>query len=196
MRDKVLAVFQTYSEGGSCRRAREQHEITSAAFYKTLADNPDLDTQYRTIQAARADMSVDRMLELANDCVKSPEQLIESIAEWRGEGLTEDQITVLMRPVDPRHVRVAMDGLRATAEMYDRKRYGQRVAIDTEIKVSLTEAIEQGKQRALRPPCDPALITDAEYTVIPSTCDARASDKQSEESALPAPPAPIDPFEP
>lgn len=192
MRDKVLAVLALFAEGGSCRKARERVGISSAKFYEILNSDSAIDAQYRGIQASRADMSVDRMHELAEEVCEPVEMLIERFVKAKADGLTDEQIAVLIEPRDPRCVRVAMDGLRAAASLYDRKRYGDKITLEHETKVSIIDAIAVAKARALRPPCDLAPVIDAEYTMITDASHAPASDKQSDAHAA----ALIDPFAP
>ena len=68
-----------------------------------------------------------------------------------------------------------------------------KLEVKIEEQVDLAGALAEARARAtLRPICDPAQITDAEYTAGTSTCDAGATDCQSV-AALPAPPGPRSP---
>jgi len=196
MRDKVLAVLALFAEGGSCRKAREQVGISSAKFYEIVNSDSAIEAQYRGIQASRADMSVDRMHELAEEICQPVEILVETFAKAKASGLTDEQIAVLIEPRDPRCVRVAMDGLRAAAGLYDRKRYGDKITLEHEAKVSLTDAIHEARTRALRPPCDPANVIDAEYTAITDASPSQSSDCLSDAPAKGPGDDEIDPFAP
>lgn len=196
MRDKVLAVLALFAEGGSCRKAREQVGISSAKFYEIVNSDSVIEAQYRGIQASRADMSVDRMHELAEEICQPVEMLIERFVKAKADGLTDEQIAVLIEPRDPRCVRVAMDGLRAAAGLYDRKRYGDKITLEHEARVSIIDAIAVAKARSLRPPCDPAQVIDAEYTMITAASHAKTSDCLSEVQAAAPSDDEIDPFAP
>lgn len=174
MRNKVLAVFETYAEGLSIRKSREQHGLRAADFYKTLHDNPDLATRYRFIQKSRADMCIDRAQEIADDCAT-----------------VRDPFDVLLgteKPApDPRLARVAIDGLRGIGGVYDSERFGTKLAIEHDVKPNLVEAIQAGRSRAALPSRDLHPVIDVQAIDITPMLTSPATDMQSEAEE-------IDPF--
>lgn len=174
MRNKVLAVFETYAEGPSIRKSRELHKVSASDFYKTLHANPDLALQYRFIQKSRADMCVDRAQEIADDCatVRDPVDVL---------------LGTVKPPPDPRLARVAIDGLRGIGGVYDRERFGDKLAIEHDVKPNLIDAIQAGRSRALLPSRDLHPIINVQAVDITPLLPASATDMQSEEGD-------IDPF--
>lgn len=166
MRDKVLAAIALYAEGGSIGQHLDTIGLSRADFYGHKRKNPELQALYLEVQEARADMMVDEAYLLGTD-----------------------------KDLNPQVARVQAEIRLKIAAAFDRRRFGERVQLDTEIKVSLTQAIEEGRRRALRPPCDPATILDAEYTMITDASTPKASDKQSEQPKKAGDPPMLDPFE-
>lgn len=162
LRNKVLAFFARYAEGGTAREAREQCGLTGTDFYKALRQDAELETLYREIQRNRADMMVDEAYALSTDTDILPQAARERSA-----------------------IRVKIAGL------YDRKRYGDKIQLEVDTGPSLTAAIQAAKQRALQPPCDLAQVTDAEYRTISPLIEHDATDKQSVPAVSP-PPNPFD----
>lgn len=123
-------------------------------FYKTLRDNPDIDDLYREIQRNRADMMVDEAYSLSDDASLNPQAARERSA-----------------------IRLKIAGL------YDRKRYGEKVALEIDAGPNLVEAIEAAKRRVLPPPRDLSQTIDAEYTALEPSNTQGATDTQSDEPA-------------
>lgn len=147
MRDKVLAAIAMYAEGGSIGQHLDAIGLSRADFYSFKRKNPELHTLYLEVQEARADMMVDEAYVLGTD-----------------------------KELNPQVARVQAEIRLKIAAAFDRRRFGERVALETEVKVSLTQALEDARARALRPPCDPANIIDAEYTAITDASHSQTSD--------------------
>lgn len=168
MRDKVLAAIELYASGGTITKAIAEAGLRSVTpFYATIRKDAEVMALYEAAIKTRSYVMLDEAYELGSD-----------------------------KDLDAKKARAQSEIRFKIANLTNPDRFGDRLKLEHEVRPSLIQAIDQGKARALRPQCDPALITDAEYTVIPSTCDVQASDMQSDEAALPAPHAPIDPFEP
>lgn len=169
MRNRVLAFFAVYAEGGTAREARDACGITGTDFYKTLRQNPDLDELYREIQRNRADMMVDEAYALSTDTSILPQAARERSA-----------------------IRVKIAGL------YDRKRFGDKIAVEVETGPSLTLAIEAARRRAdaaLQPPCDLGATIDADFRMIEPPNARDATDCQSAAPLKSAALRPSNPFE-
>lgn len=165
MRDKVLAAIAMYAEGGSIGQHLDSLNMRRGDFYAFKRKNPDIHSLYLEVQEARADMMVDEAYLLGTD-----------------------------KELNPQVARVQAEIRLKIAAAFDRRRFGDRVAVDTEVKVSLLEAITMARTRALRPPCDPANIIDVEYTAIPMASASDPSDCQSEATINAPGPDDIDPF--
>lgn len=163
----MLAAIALYAEGGSIGNHLDTIGLSRADFYSHKRKNPDLHTLYLEVQEARADMMVDEAYVIGTD-----------------------------RELNPQVARVQAEIRLKIAAAFDRRRFGERLALETEVKVSLTDAIEAGKARMLPPPCDPANVIDTTYTDVPSTCDVHASDKQSDTVPIAQADDDIDPFAP
>jgi hypothetical protein len=180
MEDKLLAVLQEYADGAHIGRVLKTHGISWAWFYKSLRERPREAAQYQAHKKARADMAGHKVMELAEICL---------------EAAPKDENGVLIDKPDAGRVREAGNLLLKMMAKYDPGEYGDKVQVQTDVRLSLTDAIEAGRQRMLRPPCDPAQVIDAECVDITNACTPQASDKQSDTEAI----APIlalkDPFE-
>ena len=182
MRNKVLAVFETFSEGCSIRKAREKHGLHPAHFYAAINSDQELKAQYLALKKSRGDMLMDRAAEIAWDCGQTRNPLAVELG-------TEKP------PPDPRLARVAIDGLRAAAGVYDREQFGDKLALQIEAKPSITAAIEAGKQRASLPMRDLAQVTDAQVVDVTPQLVAHATDVKSDAApSTPANPEFVDPF--
>jgi hypothetical protein len=62
---------------------------------------------------------------------------------------------------DPRSARVKAEIRLKIAALYDRPRFGDRVALDVQT-VDLTGALAEARTRTLRPPCDLVNVSDAQ----------------------------------
>lgn len=155
LRNKVLAFFAIYAEGGTAKDAREQCSLTGTDFYKTLRQDAELETLYREIQRNRADMMVDEAYALSTDTTILPQAARERSA-----------------------IRVKIAGL------YDRKRYGDKIQLEVDTGPSLTAAIDAARRRALQPPCDLAEPLEVEYRTIEPLIEQRATDKQSDAAPI------------
>lgn len=131
-RDKVLQAFELYFEGGTIKRAIAAVKMSHATFYQTLVDNPDLLAKYREIQQSRADMMVDEVYAI-------------------GEGEIGD----------PRAAQVAITARTTVAGFYDRRRFGQKVALEIETGPNLLAALTERQRELLRPAQPKAIDVDA-----------------------------------
>ena len=171
MRDKVLAAIEVYSAGGTIERALQEVGISKTPFRKILKQEPEILALYEAAMRSRSYVFQDDAFAVAD-------------AMGTEEGL------------DPANARVKAEILLKLSGAANPDRFGAKLAVQHEVKPSLTQAIEQGRQRALRPPRDLAPVIDAEYTDVTAPCASETSDKQSAAvENLPAPDA-IDPFAP
>ncbi len=166
MRDKVLKVFEIYAEGGSVGMALDSVGLMRGSFYKHLRENPEIRQIYEDIQRSKADMIVDEAYEISLD-----------------------------KSANPRLARVQAEIRLKIAAAYDRKKFGDKLAVEHDAGPNLAAAIAEAKGRALLPPRDPGQITDAEYTEIPAPKASEPTDKQSEVSPDKAKPGAVDIFE-
>lgn len=170
MRDKVLEAIEVYSAGGTIEKALQTVGISKTPFRRILREEPDIMAKYEAAMASRSYVFLDDAFAVADEM-------------GTDSGL------------DPANARVKTDILIKLAGAAHPDRFGNRVNVQHEIKPSISAAIEEGKQRALRPPCDPANVIDATFTEVTNTCLPSTADKQSAVSEKPADPALVDPFE-
>ena len=168
MRDLVLKVFETYSEGGSINAAIDAFNMKHSDFYRIKRENPDLQALYLEIQKARADMMYDEAY-----------------------GISEDVMNPELK-TDPRNARVAADIRMKIAAAFDRDRFGDNVKVNIAGTIDLTGALIEAKQRASLPGRNLDTITDAEYETLPDVASMRSPDKQSGAAQLL--PGFVDPF--
>jgi hypothetical protein len=110
---------------------------------------------------------------------------LEQSHELHGEAMVLESIEVADSEPDPQRARVRMMARQWVASRVARKRWGDRVDIQVEQKVSITAALEAAEQR-LRLGSD--LIIDGEAHVVEDKAQtvARSTDSQSD-SELPDP---------
>lgn len=166
MREKVLAIFKEYSEGGTIRSARDAHGVNGFDFYRLLRQQPDLKALYHQIQEARADMMYDEAYEISTDESKAPHA-----------------------------ARVMAEIRMKIGQAYDRKRFGDKVSVEVDAGPNLHAALEAAKTRVLLPVRDPAQITDAQYVDITQQSSGETTDQQSVAAPYVLPPGVPDPFE-
>lgn len=158
MRNKVLRAFELYSEGGSIGKHLDTVGLSRRDFYRTKRNDHELSAIYLEIQEARADMMVDEAYELGSDT-----------------------------SLDPRAMRAMVEVRVKIAGMFDRKRFGDKIAVEHEIRPNLVAAIESGRSRAALPSRDLHPIIDVQAIDITPMLASSATDMQSEEGE-------IDPF--
>lgn len=163
-REKVLAAFALYQEGGSLTDALTRMGLSNAAFYQTKLDYPDLHQKYLAIQETRADMGYDQIFQIS-------EKLLHP-------GFLPDGS--MCEPIDPRSARVAIDAKIRMAAAFDRKRFGERVDVGIGPSVDVLAAISEAKARLNRPQRDLPQIIDAQFIEIEPNAEAQSPDKQSE----------------
>jgi hypothetical protein len=158
MRDKVLRAFEMYAEGGTIRAARDKLGIGGLAYYQCLRDNPDLKRLYYEIQEARADMMVDEAYAISMDS-----------------------------SLHPQAARVMADIRIKIAAAFDRKRFGEKVAVELDAGPNISEALAAARARTLRPPSDLAQIAAGQVIdITPTTLDATTDKQSAAPSAEPA----------
>lgn len=171
MRDKVLAAIEAYSAGGTIEKALQSVGISKTPFRRILKEEPEVMALYEAAMRSRSYVFLDDAF---------------TVADEMG---TENGL-------DPANARVKAEILMKLSGAANPDRFGNRVNVQHEVKPSIINAIEEGRKRSLRPPCDPALITDAEYTDISAPCALETSDKQSAAPEIASDADAIDPFEP
>ena len=159
MRDKVLAAFGIYYEGGTIAAARKAAGLSSQQFYDTLHDNPDLWARYKHICKARGHMFADQAV---------------GIADAMGTDTVKDF----------RSAREQAKTYLELAGKYNKEDFGDKLAITVEAPPSVYQALEDGRRRALLPSRDLAALPnpqaiDAEYTIpaTPRDTQSRAPEK-------------------
>lgn len=171
MRDKVLAAIELYAAGGTIERACELADVSNTPFRRLLREDSDVMAKYETAIRARSYVYHD-------DAYSVAAQL------GTDEGLNAQD------------ARVKAEILMKLGGKINPDRFGDRVNVQHDIKPSITAAIQEGKQRALRPPCDPAHVIDAEYTVITDASQPETSDCLSDAPSIAPGDDEIDPFAP
>jgi hypothetical protein len=154
LRNKVLAFFAAYAEGGSSRVARTAARINGEEFYRALQKHPDLNEQYERIQRQRADMMVDEAYEISMDDALSPQAARERAT-----------------------IRINI------AKLYDRKRFGDKVDINVSGAIDVNAAIDAAHARIATLPCDLTLLPDGTYGALPSVLPSSATDTSSVSAA-------------
>lgn len=171
MRDKVLATIEAYSAGGTIERALESVGISKTPFRRILRQEPEVLALYESAMRSRSYVFQDDAFAVAD-------------AMGTDEGL------------DPANARVKAEILLKLSGAANPDRFGAKLAVQHEVKPSLTAAIQDAKARSLRPPCDPAQVIDAEYTMITDASPAKTSDCLSDAPANALGDDEIDPFAP
>lgn len=172
MRNKVLAVLATYSEGRTIRASLKEHSVSWQKFYRALREEPDLLKEYYERQEDRGEMAGDRLVQLTEELLQPPH---------------EDENGVLIAPPDARNAHVAGNLLLKIMETYKPGRFSPKMQVQIEAKPNLVAAIESGRSRAALPSRDLHPIIDVQAVDITPLLPASAPDMQSEEGE-------IDPF--
>jgi hypothetical protein len=141
--EKVQKVLALYADGGTQKEHLETVGLAPSVFYAYLRANSPADQILEEIERSRARMMVDESYAIALDSVK-----------LSAEG-------DVIGKVDHRAARVSADIRLKIAAMYDRKRFGDRLAVDVQT-VDITGALVEAKTRTLRPPCDLTNVEDAQ----------------------------------
>lgn len=176
MRNKVLAVLDTYSEGGTIEGALAVHGMTQYVFRRNIRRDPDLLREYYERQEDKGEMAGDQLVKLAEDLSKPTPPKPKP-----GEEVLEDA------PIDPRRARALADVLLAIMERYKPSRFSPKMQLTVEAKPNLVTAISDGRSRALLPSRDLMPVIDLQAIEITPLCAPSATDMQSEEGE-------IDPF--
>jgi len=148
-KELVLKLLEKYAEGGSFNVHRSELNISGKGFYAALAQWPELEILYRDIQKLRADGMLHEVYDIALDSA-----------------------------ADPKRARVQSDIRMKIAGLYDRARYGERLALDVQHTVDLTGALADARGR-LRLRRDLENVEDAQLIESPRLMDERATDKLS-----------------
>lgn len=151
MRDKVLAVLETYSAGGTLKAALKAHALHPHSFYTFLDDNPEIMAKHQAIKRHRADMMVDEAYEIGTD-----------------------------ENAEPRRARVQIDSRIKIAGFYDRQQFGEKIDLTVHNHVDLSAALLEARNRALPQPLrNLENVQDAEFVALPGAIDSGTADKQS-----------------
>lgn len=146
---KVQKVLALYADGGTQKEHLDTVGLSPGEYYAYIRANPAADQILEEIEKARARMMVDESYQIAND-----------VLAVQVEGQPP-----ISRP-DQKAARVSADIRLKIAAMYDRKRFGDRLAVDLQT-VDITGALSEAKTRTLRPLSDLTNVADAqviEYT--------------------------------
>lgn len=171
MRDKVLAVIEAYSAGGTIEKALAEVGISKTPFRRVLRQDPEVLALYEGAMRARSYVFQDDAF---------------AVADAMG---TDDGL-------DPANARVKAEILLKLSGAANPDRFGQRTNVQIEAKPSIAAAIAAGKERAALPMRDPAPVIDTTYSEITNTYETTASDKQSDAAPQQPGAIEIDPFEP
>lgn len=166
MRDKVIRAIEIYAEGGTMDAARKAVSINGLNFYRVLRENLEIKELYYEVQKARADMMYDEAYQISTD-----------------------------GSLIPHAARVMAEIRMKIGQAYDRKRFGDKVAVEIDAGPNLQLALEAAKSRALLPTRDLVPITDAQYVEIAPQSSDEASDEQSAAAPYELPPGVPDPFD-
>lgn len=97
------------------------------------------------------------------------------------DALAEQTLAMLEKERDPQRARVAIQARQWLAGKLDSARFGDKVQLDVEHKVSLVDAIGAARSRVL-PVCDQHVdhddqVVDAQYTIVDASRDNKSSDE-------------------
>jgi len=171
MRDKVLAAIEIYAAGGTIEKACELANVSNTPFRRLLREDAEIHDKYEMAMRARGFVYHDEAYKVAAE-----------IGTEQGLNAAD--------------ARTKADILLKLGGQAFPDRFGNKVAISHEVKPSLIDAIDAGKQRSLRPGRDLTQVIDATYTENTNTYELESSDKQSDKATLPAADGLPDPFAP
>lgn len=91
----------------------------------------------------------------------------------------------MVEGVDPRLARVQSDIKLKIASHYDRRKFGEKIDVTVDQRVSISGALSEARARALRPGRDLSQVQDAVIVPVQQLSDMRPTDNKSDVLAKP-----------
>lgn len=148
---KAERVIELVSEGCALQEATNKVDLSLRVFHQVISGVRELGQSYARVREIRADVVVDEIIGIADD----PD-------------------------IDPNRARNMIEARKWTATKHNPKVYGERIDLNVQSSISITDTRSEALARVLRPMRDPEPTIDVEVVQSHTLSDAGASDSVSD----------------
>lgn len=152
---KVHNAIELIGQGKLIKQACAEVNISITAFREAVLSVRELASDYARAQEFRADMWADEIIEISDTA--------------------EDQMKA----------RNQIDARRWLASKHNQRRYGDRVELNVQQSISISDALTEARARLLRPVSDQPPVIDAQVVDIPRLNGPEPTDTVSDSAPEP-----------